>query len=171
MRNERGEAGFTMIEIMVVVAMISVLAAIALPSFLREGRRAKADTEVSPMFAELAIREEQRKMETGAYLAAAACPATPSKTPQAIASCTATGAPWNTLHVNPPVSRLRCSYQIVTGLAGDSVTNPAGFTFSAPPMAWFYILATCDIDGSSAVNSTFFTSSVDTTIQHQNVGQ
>jgi hypothetical protein len=60
---------------------------------------------------------------------------------------------------------------LYTGDGSSTVTNPSGFTFASPPQYWFYILATCDMDGSSAVNSTYFTSSVDTSIQALNKGR
>lgn len=168
-RSAQRERGFTLIEIMIVVAVIAILAVIVIPSFQSESNRGRAKTEVTPMFAELQVREEQFKTENGAYASAVACPATPSPELQDASSCTATGGAWETLRVVLPLTSLRCSYEVTAGTASDAVTNPSGFTFQSPPMSWYYIIATCDMDGESG-DSTYFTSSVDSAIQSQNEG-
>jgi type II secretory pathway pseudopilin PulG len=155
---------------MIVVAVIAVLAVIAVPAFFKETRKAKSDSEVTAMLAEFRSREEQYKIENGVYLAAAACPSSPTTTGTATTTCMGTSAPWTTLKMNPQFSTLKCSYTVSAGLASDTATIPAGFTFTQPVTSWYTILATCDMDGSSTTNSTFFTSSVDSAIQKQNAG-
>ena len=74
------EAGFTLLELMVAVAVIAILAVIALPTYSGQTRKAKAMAEVQPMFNDLRIRMEQYLQEQGVY------PATigrTSSTPQA----------------------------------------------------------------------------------------
>jgi len=171
MRPSTSQRGFTLLEVMIVCAIVVVLAKIAIPSFFGESRKAKSDSEVAAMFAELSVREEQYKVDNAVYLAAAACPATTSASGSSSSACLGTGMTWTTLRVSPPESTLRCSYLIVQGDGAASVTNPSGFTFTSPPQQWFYILATCDMDGSSSVNATYFTSSVDSSIQSQNRGR
>jgi prepilin-type N-terminal cleavage/methylation domain-containing protein len=171
MRSSTNQRGFTLLEVMAVCAIIAILATVAMPSFFGESRKAKADTEVSAMFAELGVREEQYKADNGSYLAAAACPSTTSPSGSASSACLGTGMAWTTLRVSPPESTLRCKYQITTGDSSSSVTNPSGFSFTSPPQSWFYILATCDMDGNASVNSTYFTSSVDSAIQALNKGR
>ena len=157
---------------MVVVAIIAVLAAVVIPGFFKESRRAKSDTEVSAMFAELGVRQEQYKMDNNVYLSAPACPATTSPAgTDAAAACLGAGTPWTLLRVQPPQNLLRCTYEMTAGTSATSASNPGGFVFTSPPTSWYYILATCNMDGEATTNATYFTSSVDTKIQSKNVGR
>jgi prepilin-type N-terminal cleavage/methylation domain-containing protein len=185
------QAGFTLIELMVAVAVISILAAIALPSFFGESRKARAAAEVQPMFNDLRVRLEQYMQENGVY------PATigegtlyPPTQPPPVWSLTSNALPatWQAIRVRPSgIDQLWCSYTWATGKAnaggnigpiasGSSTTTPpAGFGFTAPATDWYYLLAKCDMDGrndgSDATFSWYFTSSVDATIQRLNEGQ
>jgi len=154
---------------MVVVAIIAVLALVVVPSFMRESRKTKSQTEVQPMFTELANREQQYKQENGSYLAAAACPTTPSKSLQDISSCTAASTPWNTLRVVPHEMKLRCRYTVTIGAAGSTPAAPA-FVSPVPTSqaeSWFFLLAECDANGNGTY-AQFFQSSWDARIQSSN---
>jgi prepilin-type N-terminal cleavage/methylation domain-containing protein len=172
MRERLREQGFTLIELMITVAIIAILAAVAVPLFTKETRKSKASSEVGAVFAELAVREEQYKLENGAYLDAAACPSMSGLGPTSrdATSCIATGQPWNTLRVHLPETDLYCSYTVTQGNA-TGTNNPNGFTFTSPALPWFYILATCEMDGQTGVHSYYFTSSVDSKVQAQNDGK
>jgi prepilin-type N-terminal cleavage/methylation domain-containing protein len=166
----KAQRGFTLIEVMIVVVLLGVLAALALPSLMGESRRAKASSEIAPFFAELSAKEEQYKVNgNGTYMAAPACPSSPSSSKQDISACVAANMPWRTLRVVLPEQTAFCSYAITAG-SGTGTSNPSGFTFSSPATPWFYIIATCNMDGNSTTNSTYFTSSVDPTIQTINEG-
>jgi prepilin-type N-terminal cleavage/methylation domain-containing protein len=169
------EAGFTLLEIMIVVALIGILAAIALPSFTRETRKAKGDSEVAAFFGELKVREEQYALENGVYLSTGASetatfPATPTAAAQTLGTLPAT---WQTLKIRTPESTARCGYVVVAGTktssAGSIATTSFGFT--PPAKNWFYILAHCDLDGNNTVNSYYFISNDSSKIQKINYGQ
>ncbi|HEX7840179.1 MAG TPA: prepilin-type N-terminal cleavage/methylation domain-containing protein [Kofleriaceae bacterium] len=179
------EAGFTLIELMVAVAVVSILAVIALPSFFGETRKAKAMAEVQPMFSDLRVRFEQYVQEQGAYPATIGettlYPGAPSTTPMPLTSLP---TDWQKLKVRfSGPDQVRCGYTWVTGLANQSgnigtiagAKPPQGFGFTAPETNWYYLLAKCDMDGTgSGDDSTFswyFTSSVDPTIQKLNEGR
>lgn len=58
--------GFTLIELMVVVAMVAILAAIAFPSyaqFMQRSRRA----EVQALLQDIALKQQQRLLDVRAY--------------------------------------------------------------------------------------------------------
>ena len=169
MGRQDQQRGFTLMELMITVAVIGILAKIALPSFFGQSRKSKAKSEVGAIFSELAVREEQYKLEQGSYLSAPACPATPSAAGQSPSACLATGQPFYNLRVRIQESSIYCSYAITAG-SGAGTNNPAGFTFTSPTGAWYYLLATCDMDNSSTTNSTYFMSSMDATMQKLNEG-
>ena len=65
-RKSRGEIGFTLIELMTVVAILGILVAIALPSYqdsVRKGRRGQAKSDL----VELATRAERFYTTQGTY--------------------------------------------------------------------------------------------------------
>jgi prepilin-type N-terminal cleavage/methylation domain-containing protein len=174
-RKRSQQSGFTLIEVMVVVALIAVLASIALPSFTGQSRKVKGDSEVSAFFAELKVREEQYAVENGVYLSTGATesatfPATPSAAGQALGTLPAT---WQSLKVRTPESTARCGYVVMAGIANGAAGTMATstFGFAVPAKNWFYILAHCDLDGNNAVDSYYFIANGDSKIQKTNYGQ
>jgi type IV pilus assembly protein PilA len=71
----KSNKGFTLIELMIVVAIIGILAAIAIPNFLRFQLKAKS-SEGKVNIAAIRTAEEAYLAEFGSYVAAAALPAT-----------------------------------------------------------------------------------------------
>ena len=164
---------------MIVVAIIAILAAVVVPYFVREGRKAKADTEIAAMFTEIATKEEQYKSDnSGAYLAATQCPTTTSRSGVDFNStCATSGMPFYNLRVTATDSRIRCKYTVTIGAANTTFTPPSPFTVPCstgaacstvtPATSWYYITAICDMDGQgdSSTNTTFFQSSLETKYQ------
>lgn len=175
LRAPNRQAGFTLIELMVVVTLVGILAAVALPSFAGESRKAKGDAEVSAFFTELAVREEQYAIETGHYLStsaseAATFPAAPSRDARALGALPAS---WQTLKVRTPESSARCGYVVIAGTSSEPAGAIATSTFGYLPPArnWFYLLAHCDLDGDSAVDSYYFASNDNARVQKSNHGR
>jgi prepilin-type N-terminal cleavage/methylation domain-containing protein len=171
----QAQAGFTLLELMVVVTLVAILAAIALPSFAADNRKAKGDSEVGAFFAELVVREEQYAVENGRYLSTstgetATFPATASASSQTLGTLPTT---WQQLKVRTPESTARCGYVVVAGTRTDSAGTIATTTFNYTPPSknWFYVLAHCNLDGDSAVDSYYFISNDEATIQKSNPGR
>jgi len=169
------QSGFTLIELMVTVAIVGALAAVALPTFAGESRKAKGDAEVAAFFGELAVREEQYAVENGRYLStdtgeSATFPATPSPKLQALGTLPAT---WQSLKVRLPQDSARCGYVVIAGTSGATAGSMASTTFGYTPPAknWFYVLAHCDLDGNNANDSYYFASSDNAQIQKSNPGR
>jgi prepilin-type N-terminal cleavage/methylation domain-containing protein len=142
------QTGFTVIELMVVVAIVAVLAIIVIPNFMKDSTRGKAKSEVAAVFAELGNREDQFKQEsnTGAYMSAAACPAAASSDGTNVVTTPCTD--WTTLSVEPPQSSLTCSYTVRAGVRADSPLSDAGWPswvsgVTAPATSWYFIKAVC----------------------------
>jgi type II secretory pathway pseudopilin PulG len=162
---------------MVVVAIIAILAAIVVPTWVREGRRAKADTEIAAMFAEIATKEEQYKTENGVYLAAAQCPTTTSTAGVDFNTTCNSTTGWANLRVIATDNQIRCKYTVTVGAASTALTPGSTFTVPCstgvacttvtPATAWYYVTSICDMDGQgdSSTNTTFFQSSLDTKYQ------
>jgi prepilin-type N-terminal cleavage/methylation domain-containing protein len=165
MRDRR--SGFTLIEMMFTIAVISILAAIALPSFFGETRKTKAFSEVQPLFNDLRVRLEQYIQENGKYPAtigeATLHPAgTPGATQRPINPLPTA---WQNLKVRITGNdTVYCGYTWVTGLAGDAANvgsqgAAAPFLFVPPSTDWYYLLAKCDMDGDGVKFSWYFASS------------
>jgi type IV pilus assembly protein PilE len=67
-RPRRRAAGFTLIELMIVVAIASILAAVALPSY-REYVRRSTRAEAQAYMMAVAVRQQQFLVDTRAYAA------------------------------------------------------------------------------------------------------
>jgi prepilin-type N-terminal cleavage/methylation domain-containing protein len=171
------EAGFTLIETMVTVAVIAILAVVALPSFFSESRKTKAFAEVQPMFNDLRVRLEQFLQESGRYPAsigeATLHPAgTPTASPRPINPLSPA---WQAAKIRiSGIDEVYCGYTWVTGLAGDASNvgpEAALFKFPIPSTDWYYLLAKCDMDGDSSTFSFYFADSANPDIQRRNEGQ
>jgi prepilin-type N-terminal cleavage/methylation domain-containing protein len=159
-QRPRGFAGFTILELMIAVAVIAILATVVLPHWMRDSRKAKARSEVNAMFSELSTKEEQYALDNAGYLSTAACPSAPAQGGQDATGCVTSSGAWVPLRVQLPETSLYCSYEITAGDATMTPAPPAPFAMTGSvPQSWFYIVATCDMDGDSTVNSRSFRSS------------
>ena len=106
----KGQKGFTLIELMIVIAIIGILAAIAIPQFTAYKKRGYLATVIS----------DAKNMQTAA---AAACSTTPLPTTLDVAAVTASGYT-PTVGITPTVNFTTCTAYTVTatGLASWGLT-------------------------------------------------
>lgn len=162
---------------MIVVALIGILAAVVIPNWTSTSRNKKYDPEISAMMTEISTREAQYKTElgNGLYLGATACPLSPVPAGTDFNAACVTGAtPWVTLRVNPTDSLIRCSYAITVG--PDGAVPAPGATCTPLPTApiagaWYYIVATCDMNQDGGINATFCMESWNNAVFRLNYGQ
>lgn len=162
--ESRNQKGMTLIELMIVVAIIGVLATMAIVSYTKSTNKAKISTEVAAIFAEIKIRQEAFNVEAGEYMSTGTgetdvWPGAPTGTsaPMAFLPLPAT---WAALRFASDKSAVYCSYVSIAGDAGDSANVGTiaytDFSFSPPNNNWYYILAECDANNDPTENSFYF---------------
>jgi prepilin-type N-terminal cleavage/methylation domain-containing protein len=191
MRERHHQDGVTLVELMVVVAILGVLASVATYLFARQTRKARA-SEVAAMFGELKLREENFYLENDQYLSTgeddsdyfpSASP--PGSSPQSfdLAESAAPPSPqdekwpgpaWRTLKVNPGPSELYCVYVAIAGRAGDDTNvgsqasgepfGLGGTDLPVPASDWYYLMAECDLDSDGTPSRYFTLSDTEKTI-------
>jgi type IV pilus assembly protein PilA len=132
----KSNKGFTLIELMIVVAIIGILAAIAIPNFLRFQLKSKS-SEGKVNLAAIRTAEASYLAEFGVYVATGLAPnaAIPGSAKAVFTEIAAPGADFNTLGWTPE----------------GQVFFQYGVTLNANPGLAFTASATADIDGDGAV--------------------
>lgn len=134
--KKRNSYGFTLIELMIVVAIIGILAAIAIPNFMAMQLRAKR-SELPTNLDAIRTAEKAYEHEWDAFTSAPARPtAVPSKIQTAFGQSFGDGSNWDLLGWIPD-GQVRGQYA-VTAITGNSTAQ----NFSA--------IALSDIDGDNS---------------------
>jgi prepilin-type N-terminal cleavage/methylation domain-containing protein len=174
MRGGRQAGGFTLMELMIVVAIIGILATLAVFMFTKHVAKAKA-SEVPALFAELKIREQQYHLENEQYLSTGAndddyfpSATPPGSSPQSYSRDD--NAAWKSLKVNSDKTQLYCVYVAIAGLGDDDANigpkaDGAPFNLTeAPATNWYYLMAECDFDGDGNTSIYYALSDTEGTI-------
>lgn len=169
------QRGFTLMELMVAVAIVGILATIAMFAYNKYIKTARSSAEVPAVLAEFQLRENQFAVENGGFFLSTGAnendkwPPTPSgsKTTTSIAggpqNCApAPGGPWCRLHITLDKPGLYCAYVAIAGVGRNAagigpIANQFGLTAGTVPVRnWYYIVAECDWDDDNTSNELWF---------------
>ena len=152
-KSMKSEKGFTLIELMIVVAIIGILAAIAIPNFLSYQKKAKT-SEAKVNLGAIRTSEESYKAENDAYLNCAAYPgAAPTSAKQSWVVADSGG--FNTIGFAPS-GNVYYQYAVDTAAASQAALADgfAGAATGAGPVAapvlGFKATAEGNLDGDAA---------------------
>ena len=136
----RSQKGFTLIELMIVVAIIGILAAIAIPNFLRFQLKAKS-SEGKANIAAIRTAEESYHAEFGNYVGATASPAAiPGSTKAAFVNAAGAGAGFDQLGWSPE-GKVYFQYGVVVDATNDAfaASAAANIDSSGNHQGWGYV--------------------------------
>lgn len=136
----KSNKGFTLIELMIVVAIIGILAAIAIPNFLRFQLKSKS-SEGKVNIAAIRTAEEAYLAEFGEYVDAAITPGTvagTAKDPWPTVAGTDGLDDFDTLGWSPE-GQVFFSYEIAIGTSAFTVTAAADIDGDTTNQVWGYV--------------------------------
>lgn len=144
--RRRFPRGFTLIELMVVVAIVGILAAVAYPSYLNQVRQSRRSEAIAAL-AQIQQAQERWRANCPSYAgsitaANSGCPATPGANTSGLAIAAVTGARYTyaVTIVAPTTYTITAtgsgSQASDTGCTSMTVTVAAGVATNSPTTCW-----------------------------------
>lgn len=148
-----------MVEILVVVVLIGILAAVAVPMFSGTSNKARMNSETNAILTDIRTRQEQYAVEMGRYFTTTDTMGVPQ------ANLNGTKGPWQTagvtswapLKVSPSITDVACTYMTRGGGPGTfsaiATTKPFDHIPNNAPASqnWYVVVALCDDNRSATV--------------------
>ena len=133
----KSNKGFTLIELMIVVAIIGILAAIAIPNFLRFQLKSKS-SEGKVNIAAIRTAQESYLAEFGIYISAASSPAALPTTKVPFVDAGAAGLNFDTLGWAPE-GQVFFQYATTAVASSYTISAQADIDANATAQTWGYV--------------------------------
>lgn len=151
MMGSRRSSGFTLVELMMVVAIIGILAVVAIPQYMSYVYKAKT-AEAVGFLAEIKSRQESYRADFGQYCNVSEGPdnwqpaGEPGRLPRTWDTSTDLGKKWSLLGAVPPGRQVLFGYSTVAGNPPSVPSWGGGLGYPGTDF-WFVSRARGDLDG------------------------
>ena len=135
LRSQRPQAGFTLIEVMITVAIVAILSMVAMPSYREYVIRSNIP-EATSRLATKQVQMEQSFQDNRTYVGGTGCTADTTSSKYFNFSCSAVSATGFTLTAAGKDSMVGFSYTINQTGAKTTAAVPSGWSTPSPNTCW-----------------------------------
>lgn len=158
-KNRRvGDSGFTLIEMLIVVAMVAILAGVAVVAYQRHLRSGRI-VQGREFIAAIQAREETYYQQHGTYVTTNGTdfyPGLVTNEEPSVKPWTTPPAGWISLGARPPEHGTTFAYLVVASTGPNHALDATATALQIPqvaggmtPQPWYYVIAHADLDGNA----------------------